>query len=159
MIKHCRVTLLSLFVILGLAGQSALAAPQASPKAFAGSYTISGFSTSPSNVNRGYQGIIKISSTGKVSGRIKSTNTTFATDGAAVSKTSRVVVTGKIAEVKKATHAGYKILEATTKIKLSDGAAGTLAIMYPYTVKPTQMSGYGTIKNGTMKISMSVQKQ
>ncbi len=145
-----------------LAPAAQAAAPKAVPKTFKGTYTASGFcssSTDERSVNRSYQGKVEIDSTGKVSGRISRTQLTYITGGDTKESKSRVTVSGKITKVVADTHAGFKVLVATTRITLSDGGAGTLTLFYPYTVASAGMSGSGPLKNGKMEGSMTFQKQ
>lgn len=158
----CSTVLLAIFSFFALIAQSASAAPAATPKTFSGLYTFSAFadsSTAAKIVNQSYQGNIKINAAGKVSGRIQRTISTHTYDGTSKEKKSRVTLTGRITKVTKSTHGGYKVLEAITKIKFSDGSTGTLTIFNPYTVKPSQISGYGTLKTANLKGSASLQKQ
>lgn len=162
MMKQFSITFLAIFAFFNLIGQSAIAGPEANPKTFRGTYTFSAYansSTADKIVNQSYQGKIKIDAAGKVSGRILRTIGTHTSDGISNEKRSRVTMTGKITKVTNSSHGGYKVLKAATKIKFSDGTTGTLSIFNPYTVKPSQISGYGTIKVAKLSGGASLQKQ
>lgn len=162
MMTPCSTVFLAIFSYFTLVGQPASAAPAAKPKTFSGLYTFSAFadsSTADKIVNQSYQGKIRINAAGKVSGRIQRTISTHTYDGTSKEKKGRVTLTGKITKVTKSTHGGYKVLKAITIIKFSDGSTGTLTVFYPYTVKPSQISGYGAIKTAKLKGSASLQKQ
>lgn len=157
------MALSAVFGFFCLIGQPIFTAPAATPKAFAGTSTFSAYansSTALKTVDRSYQGNIKISPTDKVTGRLTrtvSSFTNFLDDF--VSKESSVSISGKITRVKNTTHGGYLVLEATTSIELSDGTKGTLSIYDPYTVKPPQISGSGTIVFKQITGSASLQMQ
>lgn len=160
-LRPVRVALLGVLASFGFLIQPALAAPDAVPKTFKGTYTASGFSSATidgKSTNRSYQGKVDIDSKGKVSGRIARTQTVIKPDGSSKESRTRVNVSGRIAKVVATTHAGFKVLIATTRITLDDDTAGTLTIYYPYTVDGAGISGGGTIKSGKLSGNMMFQK-
>lgn len=161
-LRPFRAILLPLIAVAGLLAPVANAAPKAVPRTFKGTYDASGFcssSTDGKSVNRSYQGKVSIDTSGKVTGKISRTQLTYTQGGGTKESKSRVTVSGKITKVVADTHAGFKVLIATTRITLGDGAAGTLTLYYPYTVESAGMSGSGPLKNGKMEGSMTFQKQ